>query len=170
MTMRGEGTWKAPLGAALAMLLVAAPAAAQTIKIGVITSYSGFLAQAGDSMEKGLALYAKTHEKELPPGVKVELIRRDDASSPDTGKTHAQQLIKSTRVDWRGSLQRLQSLDRVAQDKIHRLDGAAGLLREHHIELRHLPLGVLDDCRTHREELLCCSADDKYQNEDREHL
>ncbi len=42
----------------------ALPADAQTaVKIGVINSYSGFLAQAGDEMDKGVALYVKTHEK-----------------------------------------------------------------------------------------------------------
>src|SRR5262245_23261221 len=69
------------------------PAAAQTIKIGLINSYSGFLAQAGDQMQKGIDLYIKEHEKELPPGVKIELIRRDDGAVPDTGKRVAQELI-----------------------------------------------------------------------------
>lgn len=69
------------------------PAQAQTIKIGLINSYSGFLAQAGDQMQKGIDLYIKEHEKELPPGVKVELIRRDDGAVPDTGKRVAQELI-----------------------------------------------------------------------------
>jgi branched-chain amino acid transport system substrate-binding protein len=98
MIKRGRRAWPMSFGVALAALLAAAPATAQTVKIGVILSYSGFLAQAGDSMEKGLSLYVKTHEKDLPPGVKVELVRRDDASSPDIGKTHAQQLITRDRV------------------------------------------------------------------------
>ena len=73
--------------------LASSPAAAQTIKIGLINSYSGFLAQAGDQMQKGIDLYIKEHEKELPPGVKIELIRRDDGAVPDTGKRVAQELI-----------------------------------------------------------------------------
>jgi len=73
-------------------------ASAQTIKIGVINSYSGFLAQAGDQMQKGIDLYVKTHEKELPPGVKIELIRRDDTATPDTGKRLAQELIARENV------------------------------------------------------------------------
>ena len=73
--------------------IVSSPAAAQTIKIGLINSYSGFLAQAGDQMQKGIDLYIKEHEKELPPGVKIELIRRDDGAVPDTGKRVAQELI-----------------------------------------------------------------------------
>jgi branched-chain amino acid transport system substrate-binding protein len=85
-------------GAMLAATGGLSAASAQTIKIGVINSYSGFLAQAGDQMQKGIDLYVKTHEKELPPGVKIELIRRDDAATPDTGKRLAQELIARENV------------------------------------------------------------------------
>jgi branched-chain amino acid transport system substrate-binding protein len=71
---------------------------AQTVKIGLINSNTGFLAQAGDQMEKGISLYVKTHEKELPAGVKVELIRRDDTAAPEVGKRVAQELITRERV------------------------------------------------------------------------
>src|SRR5258708_7838381 len=74
LALAGIGGW--PMQAAAQSLL----------KIGVINSYSGFLAQAGDEMGKGIDLYAKDHEKDLPSGVKVELIRRDDAAAPETGK------------------------------------------------------------------------------------
>jgi branched-chain amino acid transport system substrate-binding protein len=73
-------------------------ASAQAIKIGLINSYSGFLAQAGDQMQKGIDLYIKEHEKDLPPGIKIEIIRRDDAAVPDTGKRLAQELITRERV------------------------------------------------------------------------
>jgi branched-chain amino acid transport system substrate-binding protein len=74
-------------------------ASADTIKIGFITSYSGFLAQAGDSMDKGASLYLKLHEKGLPPGTKIELIKRDDTSSnADVGKRLAQELITREHV------------------------------------------------------------------------
>jgi branched-chain amino acid transport system substrate-binding protein len=73
-------------------------AAAQTIKIGLINSYSGFLAQAGDEMEKGINAYIKAHEKDLPPGVKIDIIRRDDAAAPEVGKRVAQELITRDRV------------------------------------------------------------------------
>src|SRR6202040_2440735 len=91
----------AAVAAALAGVAVAAGAApghAQTVKIGLINSNTGFLAQAGDEMEKGINLYMKTHEKELPPGVKVEMIRRDDGAAPETGKRVAQELITRERV------------------------------------------------------------------------
>jgi branched-chain amino acid transport system substrate-binding protein len=84
--------------AASAALAAATPASAQTIKIGLINSNTGFLAQAGDEMEKGINLYVKTHEKELPSGVKVELVRRDDTAAPEVGKRVAQELITRERV------------------------------------------------------------------------
>jgi branched-chain amino acid transport system substrate-binding protein len=88
-------------GATVAVLAVAGghvTASAQTIKIGLINSYSGFVAQAGDQMQKGIDLYVKEHEKDLPPGVKIEIIRRDDAATPEVGKRVAQELITRDRV------------------------------------------------------------------------
>jgi branched-chain amino acid transport system substrate-binding protein len=87
----------------LIVLLVAvaslpAPLAAQTVKIGLINSYTGFVAQAGDEGQKGFDLYLKEHEKDLPPGVKIELIRRDDTSTPEVGKRLAQELIAREHV------------------------------------------------------------------------
>jgi branched-chain amino acid transport system substrate-binding protein len=84
--------------ALLTAVFNASSSSAQTIKIGLINSYSGFLAQAGDQMQKGIDLYVKEHEKELPPGVKIELIRRDDGAVPDTGKRLAQELITREQV------------------------------------------------------------------------
>jgi len=78
--------------------IATASASGQTVKIGLINSYSGFLAQAGDQMQKGIDLYVKEHEKDLPPGVKIELIRRDDGAVPDTGKRMAQELIAREQV------------------------------------------------------------------------
>jgi branched-chain amino acid transport system substrate-binding protein len=82
----------------LVVAVGASATSAQTIKIGLINSYSGFLAQAGDQMQKGIDLYVKEHEKELPTGVKIELVRRDDGAVPDTGKRLAQELIAREQV------------------------------------------------------------------------
>src|SRR6202023_999320 len=94
------GNFAAVVAAMAGAALTAAtpPAYAQTVKIGLINSNTGFLAQAGDEMEKGITLYVKTHEKDLPPGVKVELIRRDDTAAPEVGKRVAQELIIRERV------------------------------------------------------------------------
>jgi branched-chain amino acid transport system substrate-binding protein len=76
-----------------------APARADTVvKVGIINSYSGFVAQAADEMQKGIDLYAKLHDKDLPPGVKIELIKRDDTSNPEVGKRIAQELITRDHV------------------------------------------------------------------------
>jgi branched-chain amino acid transport system substrate-binding protein len=74
-------------------------AAAQTVvKIGNISSYSGFVAQAADQAQKAVDLYIKGHEKDLPPGVKLEIIRRDDTSNPEVGRRLAQELITREHV------------------------------------------------------------------------
>src|SRR5688500_15447896 len=72
---------------------------AQTVKIGFITSYSGLNGNLGPYMERAVRLYIKQHQKELPPGVKIELITRDDTGpNPDKAKQLAQELIVRERV------------------------------------------------------------------------
>jgi branched-chain amino acid transport system substrate-binding protein len=73
---------------------------AQTIKIGFITSYSGLNGNLGPYMERAVRLYIKQHEKELPAGVKIELVTRDDTGpNPDKAKQLAQELIVRERVN-----------------------------------------------------------------------
>src|SRR5438132_12843063 len=82
-----------------ALVLSPLPAAAQTVvKIGLINSYTGFVGQAGDQAQKAIDLYIKEHERELPPGVKLEIVRRDDTSTPEVGKRLAQELIAREHV------------------------------------------------------------------------
>jgi branched-chain amino acid transport system substrate-binding protein len=84
----------------LAAAVAGLPAAlaAQTVKVGLINSYTGFVAQAADQGQKGSDLYFKEHEKDLPPGVKIEILKRDDTSNPDVGKRLAQELITRDHV------------------------------------------------------------------------
>ena len=82
----------------LCAALLSLPARADTVKIGIINSYSGFVAQAADEMQKGIDLYAKLHDKDLPDGVKIELLKRDDTSNPEVGKRLAQELITRDHV------------------------------------------------------------------------
>jgi branched-chain amino acid transport system substrate-binding protein len=85
---------------AMAAVLTAVPAAAQTIKIGFITSYSGLNGNLGPYMERAVRLYTKLHEKELPPGVKIEFLVRDDTGpNPDKAKQLAQELIVRDKVN-----------------------------------------------------------------------
>src|SRR5205809_3536968 len=82
-----------------AVALLPAQSVAQTVvKIGLISSYSGFVAQATDEAQKAVDLYLKLHEKDLPPGVKLEILKRDDTSNPEVGKRLAQELITREHV------------------------------------------------------------------------
>src|SRR5712691_2582800 len=83
-----------------AFALCASGAFAQTIKIGFITSYSGLNGNLGPYMERAVRLYIKQHEKELPPGVKIELLTRDDTGpNPDKARQLAQELVVRDKVD-----------------------------------------------------------------------
>src|SRR5438046_2024806 len=82
-----------------AFALAASGAFAQTIKIGFITSYSGLNGNLGPYMERAVRLYIKQHEKELPPGVKIELLTRDDTGpNPDKARQLAQELVVRDKV------------------------------------------------------------------------
>jgi branched-chain amino acid transport system substrate-binding protein len=87
-------------GLVLALAMGSVPAAAQqTVKVGVILTYSGPQASLGDQIDKGLSLYAKEHEKDLPEGIKIELIRRDDTGpNPEVAKRLARELITRDNV------------------------------------------------------------------------
>src|SRR5262249_60496358 len=75
------------------------PAHAQTVKVGFINTYSGPGAPQGDQLDKGLKLFMKLNGDKLPPGVKVELIVRDDTGpNPDNAKRVAQGLIVPHKV------------------------------------------------------------------------
>jgi branched-chain amino acid transport system substrate-binding protein len=89
----------ASLIAALLLALSAMPAAAETVvRVGLISSYSGFVAQAADQAQKAIDLYLKLHEKDLPAGVRIEILRRDDTANPEVGKRLAQELIAREHV------------------------------------------------------------------------
>jgi branched-chain amino acid transport system substrate-binding protein len=80
-------------------IAVSGSAAGQTVKVGVILTYSGPQASTGDQIDKGLSLYVQEHEKELPAGVKVELVKRDDGGpNPDVAKRLTQELITRDHV------------------------------------------------------------------------
>ena len=74
-------------------------AAAQTVKIGLINTYSGPLASNGDQIQKAIDLYMKLNESKLPKGVKLEFIKRDDTGiNPETAKRLATELIVREKV------------------------------------------------------------------------
>ena len=70
-----------------------------TVKIGIVNSLTGFLGAGGDQLQRGMELYAKLHKSELPPGVTVELVTRDDKTDAATGKIVAEELINTQKVN-----------------------------------------------------------------------
>ena len=89
----------AVLSAAFVLAFIEPSIAQTTVKIGIINSLSGFLAAPGDEMQRGMDLYAKVHMKDLPAGVGIEIVKRDDGAAPETGKRIAQELITRDKVD-----------------------------------------------------------------------
>ena len=86
---------------AVALVAASGLASAQTIKIGIMTTYSGPGAAQGDQLDKGYKLYLKLNGSKLPPGVKVEPIYRDDTgANPDAAKRLAQELITRDKVQF----------------------------------------------------------------------
>jgi branched-chain amino acid transport system substrate-binding protein len=96
--MTKASTGRVLLAAALAAAF-ALPASAQTVRIGFMSTFSGPGAAQGDQLDRGVKLYMKTHGSDLPPGVKVEIITRDDTgANPDVAKRIAQELIVRDKV------------------------------------------------------------------------
>lgn len=97
MMTAGRATW----GVLLAALLLATPASAQTVKIGLILTYSGPNAQPSEEIDRGVKLYLHLHEKDLPPGIRLELLRRDDTGPhPEVAKRLAQELVTRDHVQF----------------------------------------------------------------------
>ena len=87
--------------AAVALAAISGLAAAQTVKIGIITTYSGPGSAQGDQLDKGFKLYLKLNAGKLPPGVKVEPVFRDDTgANADAAKRLAQELIAREKVQF----------------------------------------------------------------------
>src|SRR5271163_1951290 len=92
--------WKTAGVAIAVAVLASVGASAQTVKIGIINTYSGPFAEPGELIDRGIKLYMKEYEKNLPPGVKVELIRRDDTGpNPEVAKRLAQELVVRDKVN-----------------------------------------------------------------------
>ena len=99
--MTSKNSWLA-LALAFSLASQAFTASAQTVKIGFMSTYSGGLnSNIGPYMEKAARLYMKLHDKDLPPGVRVEFIVRDDTGpNPDKAKQLAQELIVRDKVQF----------------------------------------------------------------------
>jgi branched-chain amino acid transport system substrate-binding protein len=88
------------LATAVAVIGGAPVARADTIKIGFISPYSGLNGNLGPYMERGMRLYLKQHEKDLPRGTQIEILVRDSTGpNPDKAKQLAQELIVRDKVN-----------------------------------------------------------------------
>jgi branched-chain amino acid transport system substrate-binding protein len=86
--------------ALLAAVLAPGAASAQgTIKIGVISAYSGQFADTAAQIDNGIKLYMKQHGDKVA-GKKIEIIRKDTGGpNPDVAKRLAQELVVRDKVD-----------------------------------------------------------------------
>src|SRR5690348_9423113 len=81
------------LWTALAELAIAAPAAAETVKVGVILPYTGPFASLASIMDDGIKLWMKQNGESVG-STRIEIIRRDSTGpNPDVAKRLAQELI-----------------------------------------------------------------------------
>jgi branched-chain amino acid transport system substrate-binding protein len=79
----------------IAMLAMghAAPAAAETVKVGVILPYTGPFASLASIMDDGIKLWVKQNGESVG-STRIEIIRRDSTGpNPDVAKRLAQELI-----------------------------------------------------------------------------
>jgi branched-chain amino acid transport system substrate-binding protein len=69
------------------------------VKVGIILTYSGADASIGEAIDRGAELYLTLHRQELPPGVDIELVKRDETGpSPDVARRLAQELLVREQV------------------------------------------------------------------------
>lgn len=83
---------------ATALLVAAAPAAADTLKIGFVTTLTTPAAVIGRDMVDAVSLSLKHHGPKIA-GLEVELIVEDDAFKPEVGRQKVQKLVQSDEVD-----------------------------------------------------------------------
>ena len=82
------------------VLALAQPAsAADTIKIGFVSTFSGPTAVIGNDMRNSFEL-ALDHMGRKMGGIPVEVIYEDDGQKPDVGKQKTEKLIQSDKVDF----------------------------------------------------------------------
>ena len=84
---------------AIPAMLAAFPAAAQSVKVGMIVSYSGQFADTGIQLDNGFKLYMK-QKGDTVAGKKIEVIRKDVGGiAPDVAKRLAQELVVRDKAD-----------------------------------------------------------------------
>src|ERR671926_1670721 len=85
---------------AIAMLAAApAPAQQRSVKIGLVSTFSGPTAVIGNDMRNSFEL-ALDHLGRKLGGQPVEVIYEDDQQKPEVGKQKTEKLIESDKVDF----------------------------------------------------------------------
>jgi branched-chain amino acid transport system substrate-binding protein len=87
------------LAGATVLALAQPAAAADTIKIGFVSTFSGPTAVIGNDMRNSFEL-ALDHMGRKMGGIPVEVIYEDDGQKPDVGKQKTEKLIQSDKVDF----------------------------------------------------------------------
>jgi branched-chain amino acid transport system substrate-binding protein len=92
-----------PAGLCLLLTLAGCRAAPEVetrlLKVGIILTYSGPDASIGEAIDRGAELYRTLHHADLPSGVELELVKRDETGpTPDVAKRLARELIVRDRV------------------------------------------------------------------------
>src|SRR5215472_11792530 len=86
-------------GLALGLCCAGAVHAEDTVKVGLIISYSGQFADTGNQMDNAIKLYVKQHGDSVA-GKKIEFIRKDTGGiAPDVAKRLAQEAIVRDQAD-----------------------------------------------------------------------
>ena len=87
------------LAGATALALASSASAADSIKIGFVSTFSGPTAVIGNDMRNSFEL-ALDHLGRKMGGKPVEVIYEDDQQKPDIGKQKTEKLIQSDKVDF----------------------------------------------------------------------
>src|SRR5579885_3310138 len=97
---RNFARWLRWSALAAGLLFASASFAADPIKIGQVAALSGPSAQSGEAMTRGLKLAIDEINAKggLLGGRKLELVQRDDESTPPKGLTAARELISREKV------------------------------------------------------------------------
>jgi branched-chain amino acid transport system substrate-binding protein len=72
--------------------------AEDTVKVGLVMTYTGQFTDAATQMDNGIKLYMKQHGDTVA-GKKIEIIRKDTGGLPDNAKRIAQDLIVNDHAD-----------------------------------------------------------------------
>ena len=100
ITKRGMNMRTAFWLAGVTALALANPAqAANSIKIGFVSTFSGPTAVIGNDMRNSFEL-ALDHMGRKMGGLPVEVIYEDDQQKPDVGKQKTEKLVQSDKVDF----------------------------------------------------------------------